>query len=427
MIPRVRNRLPCRTWRKVPGKESAIVKTSVFKSPRIRFLLGLFDGPGKSIRIMTFFYFLGAMVSITFSQAALALALVFWAADCIKRKERPRFPAFFWPLLVYAAWSLVSAARSVNPEISFVDSRDLLLFLVVPILYTGFRSLDQVLPAAAALLVSAGTSSLYSLLLLLSGTGPGDRITGFMGHWMTQAGLHLLFCCLALSLFLGPRERMRILWGAAFLFSAFALAVTLTRSAWLGLAVGVAVVIALSRPKALLLVPVAFALFFFLSPRPIKSRFFSIFSLRNPSNAQRIEYLETGIRIIREYPVFGTGPDTVDMVFQNPKYGLSELAKRNVHLHNNLTQIGAERGLPGIVLWLAFMAWAFFSLVRRLKDKKSPSRPLVLGALAALVAFSAAGLFEYNFGDSEVTTLLLAILTLALVPEKGEKSSGDAG
>jgi len=34
------------------------------------------------------------------------------------------------------------------------------------------------------------------------------------------------------------------------------------------------------------------------------------------------------------------------------------------------------------------------------------------GAIAALAALCAAGFFEYNFGDSEVTTLLLFILTL---------------
>jgi hypothetical protein len=49
-------------------------------------------------------------------------------------------------------------------------------------------------------------------------------------------------------------------------------------------------------------------------------------------------------------------------------------------------------------------------------NPKSLPDPLAAGGLAALAAFVVAGLFEYNFGDSEVITLLLLILTLPLIP-----------
>ena len=100
------------------------------------------------------------------------------------------------------------------------------------------------------------------------------------------------------------------------------------------------------------------------------------------------------------------------MVFQNPKYGLSETAKRNVHLHSNVMQIAAERGIVTLLAWLAFIAAAFVSLLKLARPRGSDVRPLAAGALAALAAFFAAGFFEYNFGDSEVTTLLLVVLTL---------------
>jgi len=85
-----------------------------------------------------------------------------------------------------------------------------------------------------------------------------------------------------------------------------------------------------STSQGLILVPVSIALFLVLSPQPMKRRALSIFSLNNYGNTLRIEYLQAGWRIIRKYPSPRHGPDTVDMVFQNPEYGLSEVGRQNV-------------------------------------------------------------------------------------------------
>ena len=188
----------------------------------------------------------------------------------------------------------------------------------------------------------------------------------------------------------------------------------MTRSGWIGFGAALAVVLALDRPKWLAILPLAAVLVFILSPQPVKRRALSIFSLKSYSNAQRVQYLRAGIKMVSERPLFGTGPDTVDMVFQDPKYGLSEEAKRNVHLHNNLTQIAAERGLPALAAWLTFLIMAFFSLLRRTGRKSGDAAltPHAAAALAALLAVVISGFFEYNFGDSEILTLFLALLAL---------------
>jgi O-antigen ligase len=299
-----------------------------------------------------------------------------------------------------------------------VDSRELLLFLVVPITFAALSSEKNLKQVNYAFLISAGASGLYSLLTFFFLAEPGERIMGFMGHWMTQAGLLLLFCSFALSLFLLSKERSRILWAGGCVLGSMALVLTLTRSAWIGLAFAAAVVLAFYKPKTLVLIPVVIALFFLLSPQPVKRRALSIFSKRHYSNTQRIEYFQAGIQIIKEKPLFGTGPCTVDMVFQNPKYGLSEGAKRNVHLHSNIIQIGAERGIPALLAWLTFIGWAAIALLKLLRDNDPPNRPVTVGALAALVGLFVAGFFEYNFGDSEITVLFLYLITLPFAVAK---------
>ncbi len=363
------------------------------------------------------------MVSISLSQIFLSLSLIFWIIMLIREKQKFTFPSFFWPLLVYAALSLVSSFLSVNPEMSLKDSKELLLFLIILIVYTGFLEEKGLKKANLALLASGYLSSLYYLFNYFSkARWPFERTTGFIGQLMTQAGLLLLFSCIALSMFLFYRERIRYLWGLGFLLSLAALVLTQTRSAWLGLVIAASLILFLYKPKALIIVPFAVGLLYLASPLPLKKRALSIFSSEYPSNKHRIEWVAAGIKIIKDFPLFGTGPDTVDMVFQNPKYGLSEEAKKNVHLHNNILQIAAERGIPTLLAWLTFMVWVFISLLKLLKNKDPTLRPFTVAALGALFALFTAGLFEYNFADSEITALFLYLITipfsLARIQEK---------
>ena len=104
-------------------------------------------------------YLLFSMVSISLSQIFISLSLIFWIVILIREKQKFTFPSFFWPLLVYAALSLVSSFLSVNPEVSLKDSRELLLFLIVPIVYTSFYGEKVLKKANLALLASGYLSS----------------------------------------------------------------------------------------------------------------------------------------------------------------------------------------------------------------------------------------------------------------------------
>jgi O-antigen ligase len=353
-----------------------------------------------------------SLVSITAMESFLALAFVFWVIVLVQKKEKFAVPGFFWPLVAYAGLSLVACFFSVNPEMSFKDARELLLYLFIPMVMSAAATTTGRARTTLALLASGYLSIIYSFCYYALKAQPGERIKGFMGHYMTQAGLLLLFLCAAMSFFVFSRDKLRWLWTAAIPLAGVCLALTLTRSAWIGFIVAASLILLLWKPKTLILLPVVVGLVFLLAPQPIKRRALSIFSLEGSSNRQRIQYLRAGVQIIKERPVFGTGPDTVDMVFQDPKYGLSAEARRNVHLHNNIIQIGAERGIPTLTAWLVFIVWAFLSLLKLLKNRGSPVFPHAAAAAAALLALMTAGLFEYNFADSEITVLFLYLLTV---------------
>ena len=108
-------------------------------------------------------------------------------------------------------------------------------------------------------------------------------------------------------------------------------------------------------------------------------------------------------------PLTGVGPDTVRMVYpyyRDPK----AVQQLNSHLHNVPLQIAAERGMPALAAWLAFIVMLLVDLSRLFRA--GDQRLFAVLALAATVAMLAAGMFEYNFGDSEFLILFLILVTL---------------
>ena len=365
------------------------------------------------------FSLLFSLISISLTESFLFMAVVLWAVWLLVEKRNFSAPAFFIPLLAYSALSLASSAFSVNATVSFRDCRELALYLMIPVAYMSLRGLAAVRRANYAVFASAAVSILYAFYREFFKSAPEERIQAFMGHYMTQAGLLAMFVALALAMAIFGKGKARYLWGAGALAAGAALEMTLTRSAWIGVAVAAFVLVLIWKPKFVLVVPVLVAVVFFASPEAVKRRVLSIFTLQGYSNRMRIEYLRAGAGIIRDYPLLGTGPDTVDMVFQSPKYGLSDEAKRNVHLHNTIVQIAAERGLPAAAAWLVFVVWVGVSLVKVVRTREPDRLPLAAGGLAALAVLVVAGLFEYNFGDSEITILFLYLITTPFAGGEG--------
>ena len=120
----------------------------------------------------------------------------------------------------------------------------------------------------------------------------------------------------------------------------------------------------------------------------------------------------TGFHMIRDHPIFGVGPERIHAEFPRYYHG-NDLANFYYgHLHNNIVQIAAERGLLCLAAFLWFIFEIYADLGRMLKTADDGTRWTILSAIAAVTGFLIAGFFEYNFGDSEVLLLLLFIISL---------------
>ena len=372
-----------------------------------------------------YFALLGIAAALQFSIAAaqilLTIALLLWVVLLLVRHERVEAPAFFWPLALYGGLTLVSAALSIEPRTSLADCKQLLLFLIVPLTFrlaTGSRGITLVTVVITAAAVSAAFGIIQYGILHYDSLNQRPR--GTLGHYMTFSGLLMLVMCVAIA------RILFLTWGrawAALVMPALAVAVALTstRSAAVGVCVAAALLFALKDFRLFTLVPILAAIFFAFAPQLIMQRFVSMFDRKDPTRIDRVAMLREGGRMVAAHPIVGVGPNMIEKRYAEFR-GTDAVNTVNPHLHNNVVQIAAERGLPALAVWLWFLVALTRDLVRRFRTGRHPF--LAAAALACLVALMTAGLFEYNFGDSEV---LMLFLMLATLPAAADRSSAALG
>ena len=363
-------------------------------------------------------------LSVAASAVLLTLTVGLWVGVLITHRERVEVPDMFWPLVAYSALTLTSAAASLDPVTSVADAKEVLLFLIVPVVYRLARG--HWASTIATIIISVGAVTAVIGIVqygILEYDSLGQRPLGSMGHYMTYSGLLMLVIGLsAARLLFGSVDRV---WAGLVLPTLLvALSLTLTRSAWVGACVGVGLLLLIRDRRLLAAAPVVAALLFALAPQTVIDRAYSTFDLQDPTNRDRFAMARAGARMIRDHPLTGVGPDMVQEVYADYRDagGVNAI---NPHLHNVPLQIAAERGLPALAVWLWFIVVATRELIASLGNPKS--RALAAGALAAMTSMLAAGMFEYNFGDSEFLMLLLVLLTLPIAARQAgaTRHSGD--
>lgn len=346
--------------------------------------------------------------SIAIAQSLLAVALLCWVTLLVMRRERIEVPRFFWPLVVYSALTLVSAAFSPQPWVSFADTKQLVLFLLVPLTYRFIRG-DRGSTMITVIVTAGAISAAYGIFQYgILHYDIHHRARGTLGHYMTFSGLVMLVLSIALArLLFGRRDR---LWAALVMPAlAVAVSVTFTRNTVVGACVAAALLFSLKDFRLFAVLPILGAIFLLVAPAELTTRFTSIADLQDPTNRDRVAMLREGARMVRAHPFVGVGPNMVEPLYAEYR-GPDAVEQRNPHLHNVPMQIAAERGLPALAVWLWFVAVVVFDLVKNFRV--SADRMLAAAALAALASALAAGFFEYNFGDSEFLMMLLIIITL---------------
>jgi O-antigen ligase len=398
-------------------------------------------------------------LSIAVSETAMWVAGVVWCANWLRSElnrrghvpEPARGPAgdvvslVGTPLMAFWGISVISALASRAPVESIWELRDLFLWAAPLITYIAYQHPRMrnigVRVFGVGIFVAIVIGLGETLLAMQRGEMPGTyRPDGTLGHYMTYAGALMM----SIPVLLTVQSGKTWLWHRIVAIGALVLlGLTMTRSGWIGCFVGLVVWVVSrfvrgqspakvdpaqsARPWAaygtilfVVLIVAAIVLLSLAGPETLFSRGASIFSLDNATNVDRLAMAAAGLRIIRAHPWLGIGPGLMGRVY--PAWRVDwAVQETNPHLHNDILNIAAERGVLGLAAWIWLMAAICLGAWRVLRyaGPLGVGGPEARAALAALAAFLTMGMFEYNFSDSEVVVILLFIVTLPFAASSG--------
>lgn len=374
---------------------------------------------------VSFYLLLGFLFLINFSIAGCYIIFTFLGIEFIfywiKEKKWPQVPKYYKYFLLYILFSLIATVFSLHKLDSLKDNRQLFVFLLIPIVLLIINSQKRLQYSLFIVLISAVFSSMVGIVITIKeGISLDHRLQGLTSHWMTYSGLLMFaFIFFFIYLFYEKKKKMKVITAVALLFILAAILLSLTRSVWVGIFVALGLFIVYYKPKILYAaIPAAVLLVLFL-PQSLKNRVVSTVDMQNDTNRDRFYMLKTGINIFKEYPLTGVGADNIGKIYDD--YKPAEARLSNPHLHNNFIQALAERGIFALVSLLAAFVSIIILLIKKIKNSIGFEKMVATGVLFAFIGFLVAGLFEYNFGDTEIKFILFYFLSIPFAALKDEK------
>jgi O-antigen ligase len=337
---------------------------------------------------------------------------IFLLGWSIARGEvRFSFHILYYPLALYGVVSTASALIAGRRLHAYGEGMLWFKMLIFPAAVILFRTLPRLRELAvyahATFVMILSSWGLFEFIVL-DRRDLEHRITGPSTHVMTFSGLLLPLSLMLLVFWWHERRWWQLTVGT---LGTLTLLLTFTRSVWLGWIVAAFVLLLVQRARLVFYALPVLILFITFLPLDLFSRVISSFDMKQESNFDRIRMLEAGVEMIRDFPLLGVGPANVKETYSIYRRQDAPRA-RPPHLHNNVVQLWAERGVLGLGAYILLLALVLRECIR---GWRGPQRMWAEAGVAIAVSLTVAGLFEFNFGDTEVFYLMLNLFALVVV------------
>ena len=187
-----------------------------------------------------------------------------------------------------------------------------------------------------------------------------------------------------------------------------------------------------ARTKLLFGAPIILVLLIIMMPSQIRTRLTTVFSTNNDqpitvteesalgSTQARLMLLKDSLLLTLEHPVFGVGPGNFQTV-QNELAQQRGLRKGLWHeTHNSYTQLSSETGLPGLIIYLAFLyqCWKVLKSIMRKRAEGLSTEVRIMGetlraAFLVLLTVAAFDSFAYNVNIPVLAGMITAMSFIA--------------
>jgi O-antigen ligase len=391
---------------------------------------------------------LSALSGWTLSATTCALVALYlgWTAQLLvgprDAASRPRIEAAALPLAFLAIMTLSLAVARDRTLAGFEINLLVQLTLLFVYVASTVRTRSDVAFLAGILLAGMCLASVLAVAMYLTGAdlrlgthaaavaGP-RRLTGAFGS-PNEAGSYFAFYVpLAIAVVMASAGRARALALTACVLGSVALALTLSRGAWLALVVAIVTLVAGSRASGRQLLSrralVGAAVTMLIVLLPLSGEISTRLTGGDAGAAEgRVPLIEIALRMIAHHPVLGLGAN--NFVVALPDYAGPEFSGDWLNVvHNKYLLVWTEAGIAALVIFVLFLLTTIRAGWRARRQPDPLLSATALGLTAAVAGMAVHMNFDIFLSRISNQSLWLAAALLAspaLRPVTGDARRG---
>ncbi len=398
--------------------------------------------------LLVLLYAVTLPLSLTASWVILCTGLAVWALESLGQlfgRSTALWPIakppLLFPICVFALTVVVSGlvvGGLTEAWQSLVSLRALLIYFWAYRIFQTDRT--KVWLAVAALLVVGALAGIAGAVEQLFNLHPFGyqylQGTGFLGNPTSYAGQTQILALLSLGLLLaGGYRRFRLVLSKQAVFASL-VAANLAgvvfageRNAWfgaLGAALGMTALISWRTLLKCFLFLAVLSVLCWATVPVVHNRIAQMQNWQQDVSVRvRLEIWRESLRVWQSAPVLGCG------IRHFPHFNVPEAivpghSKDLNHAHSNYFHILSTTGLLGLLayLWLWFSVLATAArLYVKTKSSRTAESSLGLGIFGGALALMLAGVFEYNFGSSQIRLTQWFVLAMLPLTDRREAAS----
>lgn len=369
-------------------------------------------------------------VSIALSSIAFGTWGGLWIIQLIAFRNEPSAKILWGEIkyivlfiALYSVADILSRVFAVFPDGALIGSKRLFLFLVFFAMMFKIPDRKTLYFVLFIFLCSLMIVSIYELVNyiilapeLIPERGFGETRIDYLLYPLSGGEIKLMSILTVLPLFF-VKEKFFVDKKYLILISSpviISMLLTQSRNVFMALLICLAILGILKNRKALVTGIAVIVLLLLVLPVDFTGRFTSIFDIAHKSNQARLMMWGTGWKMFLANPIFGIGDNNVMEVYAMFKPNITEW--EHSHLHSNVFMILATTGIVGFAAYIGMMLSIFIKQIKFFREIKNESdNALILGSILMFIAFQITGIFEWSFGDHEVLTVFLFLISVPFV------------
>ena len=308
---------------------------------------------------------------------------------------------------------VIAIGVSTVTAIVFSDAVRIALFLIASVVFTygvylGVDSREKLVRFIKIILFFVSITGLYAIAQRIMGVevdlefvdittneGMPGRVYSTFSNPNNFAQLLVLFMPFFVPLFFSVKSKIeKLVISGAFCVCVGALAMTYSRSGWVGIALAAVLFVCLYDKRLLIPMGILVIMAIPFLPDTIMNRIFTIGSMKDSSNSYRLYIWDSCLRMIKDYGITGLGLGPMSFRAVYPGYS-SPIAVTAPHSHMLYMEIILEMGIMGALSFFAYMLATVKKAAGSMRIMDKELRTYAVAGLSALLGIAFVCCAEY--------------------------------